>query len=242
MCTVTFLPFNQREFILTSNRDEDILRPPALPIMEYKIAGRTVYFPKDQLANGTWIAYDIKGYTLCLLNGAFEPHKVKGNYRKSRGLMLLDFFEYNDPHTFAKQYDFDNIEPFTLIMAYSCSDTETVLLYELKWDGKEATIFTHDSTLPAIWSSVTLYTKKIIDDRQQWFNLWLEKHVDYTSKEILFFHHFGGIGSLENDLMINRGNKKTISVTCITKHLTHTDIIYEDLIKEKIYSNKVVNC
>ena len=43
MCTVTYLPVNQREFILTSNRDEDVARAAALPIMEYKINNRTVF-------------------------------------------------------------------------------------------------------------------------------------------------------------------------------------------------------
>ena len=130
MCTVTYLPVHQREFILTSNRDEDILRLSALSVQEYQVNGRTVYFPKDQKASGTWIAYDVKGYTLCLLNGANRPHVRKDTYGKSRGLVLLDFYTFNDPDVFFKEYDFTGIEPFTMVMAYSCSDTEKVLLYE----------------------------------------------------------------------------------------------------------------
>ncbi len=242
MCTVTYLPVNEREFILTSNRDEDASRAPALPIMEYQINNRSVFFPKDQQANGTWIAYDVKGYTLCLLNGAFQPHIRKEAYRKSRGLMLLDFYNFCEPEDFATQYDFTDIEPFTLIMAYSCFDTDNVILYELQWDEHKATLIKHDSTHPLIWSLVTLYTPEVIQARNNWFNDWLEKHTTYTKDDILFFHHFAGAGTTENDLVINRGNKKTVSICCINKHLSHTEIIYEDILNKKFYKNKIINC
>ena len=242
MCTVTYLPLNSKEFILTSNRDEDISRQAALPVLEYLIGGRTVYFPKDQKASGTWIAYDTKGYTLCLLNGAFEKHIPKTNYKKSRGLMLLDFYEFNDPEEFAKNYDFSGIEPFTLIMAYCCSDTDRVLLHELKWDEAKAHLIVHDSDLPQIWSSVTLYKDEVIEERRTWFTSWLDSNSNYSNDDILFFHHFGGIGTQENDLMINRGNKKTVSICCIHRNHTHTEIIYEDIQNKKLYKNKVINC
>jgi hypothetical protein len=242
MCTVTYLPLNSKEFILTSNRDEDISREAALPVQEYFIGKRTVYFPKDQKANGTWIAYDTKGYTLCLLNGAFEKHIPKSKYKKSRGLMLLDFYEFNDPDEFAKKYDFKGIEPFTLIMAYCCSDTDRVLLHELKWDEEKPHLIVHDSDLPQIWSSVTLYKHDVIEERRNWFNNWLNANSSYSNDDILFFHHFGGTGTQENDLIINRGDKKTVSVCCIHRNDTHTEIIYEDIQNKKLYKNKVINC
>lgn len=242
MCTVTYLPFNKREFILTSNRDEDISRLPALPVKEYKINGRTIFFPKDQKANGTWIAYDVNGYTLCLLNGANRAHTPKANYVKSRGIMLLDFYSFNDPEKFASEYNFIGIEPFTLILAYSCNDTFKLKLFELKWDEEKIELIEHDSSLPQIWSSVTLYSKEVIEERKSWFDNWLGKHDNYTTDNVLFFHHFGGNGSLENDLVINRNFKKTVSICSISKSLSHTDIIYEDIINKQLYKNKVINC
>jgi hypothetical protein len=242
MCTVTYLPLEQREFILTSNRDEDVSRVSALPVQEYRVNDRTVFFPKDQKANGTWIAYDVKGYTLCLLNGANKAHHPKANYKKSRGLMLLDFYCYNEPEDFATLYDFEGIEPFTLILAYSCSDTERVKLFELKWDEEHVELISHDSSLPQIWSSVTLYSNEVIEERKKWFELWLSKNTAYTTDTILFFHHFGGNGSSENDLVINRSTKKTVSICCINKNLSHTDIIYEDIINKNLHKSKVINC
>lgn len=242
MCTVTFLPINQREFILTSNRDEGIDRLTALPVQEYSINNRTIYFPKDQQANGTWIAYDVLGYTLCLLNGAFKSHIRKENYKKSRGIVLLDFYQYNDPEKFALEYDFNGIEPFTLIIAYSCSETEKVLLHELRWDEKKAYLTPYDSSLPHIWSSATLYSQETIIAREQWFSQWLQNHQSYNNSDILFFHHFGGDGNIASDLLMNRGNVKTVSITCIDKKLLFTEITYEDILNKKLYKNKVINC
>lgn len=242
MCTVTYLPLNKREFILTSNRDEDIHRASALAVQEYKINNRTVFFPKDQKANGTWIAHDVKGYTLCLLNGANRPHTHKNEYKKSRGLMLLDFYFYNDPDDFAKFYDFKGIEPFTLLLACSCSDTNQIKLYELKWDEEKVELISHDSSLPQIWSSVTLYSQDVIEQRRKWFEVWLSENNNYSTDIILFFHHFAGNGSSDNDLIINRIEKKTVSICCVNKNISHTDIIYEDILNKKLHKSKVINC
>lgn len=242
MCTVTYLPINNKEFILTSNRDEDVNRPTAIPIKEYVIDNKNLFFPKDPKANGTWIAQDTKGYTLCLLNGAYQKHEVKSTYKKSRGLVLLDFYKFNCPTNFSANYDFMGIEPFTLIIVYACSNTDKILLYELKWDGHKANLIAHDSTLPQIWSSITLYTVDIIEERRNWFNKWLALNKLNTADDVLFFHHFGGNGSIENDLIINRGQKRTVSICCINKSTSYTEITYEDIINQKRYKNRIINC
>ncbi len=242
MCTVTYLPINQHEFILTSNRDEDVTRPAALPVSEYKIHNRTIYFPKDQKANGTWIAHNEAGYTLCLLNGAYVPHVQKPQYKKSRGILLLDFYRYNDAETFVKTYDFSEIEPFTLLLVYSCSTSKKVILHELKWDEENAVLTLCDSSLPHIWSSVTLYSNEIIKARESWFQQWLTENTVFNSDAILFFHHFGGNGSNHNDLIINRGTKKTVNICCIHKSSLSTIIIYEDILSKKLYKSKIINC
>lgn len=242
MCTVTYLPIGKLEYILTSNRDESIARKIALPVSEYQIHSRSVYFPKDQHANGTWIAHETSGYTLCLLNGANSPHTVKGEYRKSRGLMLLDFFEFNDPREFAKKYSFFGIEPFTLIIVASQPIEEKLELFELKWDETKTELIIHDPALPHIWSSVTLYKPEVILQRKAWFNEWLNKHNNaFLSETILFFHHFGGVGDMKNDLVINRDDKKTVSICCVNRSCQFTEIIYEDIVNQKLYKNKVIH-
>jgi hypothetical protein len=234
MCTVTYLPLPDEGFILTSNRDESITRKTAIPPERYTINGTSIFFPKDQEANGTWIATAPNNYTLCLLNGAFEKHTSNPPYKKSRGLMLLDLFLYKDVNEFVSDYNFDNIEPFTLIILCNANAIE---LFELRWDGVKCHFKKLDGNKPAIWSSATLYKPETILAREAWFATWLKKTTVYTANEILFFHHFAGDGDAKNNLIMNVDDKKTVSVTTIVHENLSRTIIYEDLV------NKVLkNC
>ena len=76
MCTVTFLPLGNTDFILTSNRDEQRLRE-TLPPKIYEEDGVEMLFPKDKVAGGTWIGTSSKKRLVCVLNGGFIKHKRK---------------------------------------------------------------------------------------------------------------------------------------------------------------------
>ncbi|HWZ21081.1 MAG TPA: NRDE family protein, partial [Cytophagaceae bacterium] len=87
MCTVTYLPKPNGEYILTSSRDEKIVRPAAAVPQCYTIGGKSIVFPKDPTAGGSWIAYAGEK-TVCLLNGGFKKHISNPPYKKSRGLVV----------------------------------------------------------------------------------------------------------------------------------------------------------
>lgn len=87
MCTVTYLPLGNNNFILTSNRDETPLRKTVLP-KEYLENGVELTYPKDLLAGGTWIGLSEKKRLVCLLNGGFETHERKTPYKMSRGVLV----------------------------------------------------------------------------------------------------------------------------------------------------------
>lgn len=89
MCTVTFVKTADK-IVITSNRDEKIIRPNAIPPQNYMVNGKNVIYPKDPKAGGTWCVVDENGTVLVLLNGANEKHTVKLPYRKSRGLIVLE--------------------------------------------------------------------------------------------------------------------------------------------------------
>src|SRR5690606_623977 len=114
MCTVTFAR-SGNSTIITSNRDEQTGRAPAMPPREYEIDGRKIWFPKDGQSGGTWFALDESGNVTVLLNGAKEPHEFRNDWRKSRGLILLEIFA-SDPISTWKSIDLDMIEPFTMVL------------------------------------------------------------------------------------------------------------------------------
>lgn len=84
MCTLSFIPVSDTDFIFTTNRDEDPNRV-ALKPQRYNHQGHDLYYPKDSKANGSWIISNSVDTTLCLLNGAFEKHQRQSSYRQSRG-------------------------------------------------------------------------------------------------------------------------------------------------------------
>ncbi|WP_422355879.1 NRDE family protein [Roseivirga pacifica] len=233
MCTVTFLPLTEG-FILTSNRDESPERQAFLP-QQKRIGNVEVCFPKDPLAGGTWFATDNQRFTLCLLNGGFEKHKHEPPYRLSRGQMVLQFFEYYDLADFKSQFEFEGIEPFTLVVIDALAG---VALEELVWDEKALRVRKLNSNTPYIWSSSTLYPEPVRQERRNWFEKWLLDHKTFSQQEIISFHKSGGKGDAWNDFVMNReGKVQTISVTSVQKKgrefspLYHEDLLAKNGIK-----------
>jgi uncharacterized protein with NRDE domain len=115
MCTVTYLPIGNNQFILTSNRDESPMRKTIAP-KKYDEQGVALVYPKDELAGGTWIGLSEKNRLVCLLNGGFEIHERKGPYAMSRGLIVKKILSAENSVTCIENFIFDNIEPFTLVL------------------------------------------------------------------------------------------------------------------------------
>ncbi len=229
MCVVTYLPEAEGGFILTSNRDESIRRPAAIPPCRYLVEQQLITFPKDAKAGGTWIA-TTEHRTLCLLNGAFQKHAHRPPYRRSRGMVVLDAFSYDSPHAFAGEYDFTDIEPFTLVMVDKANGAPT--LHELRWDGTKAHFQCLPADNPRIWSSVTLYTEAVVQEREGWLEAWLATPQADVAREVIAFHTSAGKGDPTNDLRVDRGNLKTVSITQIRGQSDGVSVFYQDFLHE----------
>jgi hypothetical protein len=227
MCTVTYIPSEADQFILTSNRDESAQRVSSVP--EFHLAQKQqLVFPADPKSGGSWIATAPNDRTACLLNGAFEKHKHQPPYKRSRGLVLLDSFQYADATAFIDDYDFSGIEPFTLVF---CRPNE---LCEIRWDQQKIHALALDPTLPHIWSSSTLYEPSIRDQRAQWFSTWLSQNLAPELDAIMDFHRFGGEEDLVNGLVMNRNNLvQTLSITAVHKQSSNISMHHLDLLNEQ---------
>lgn len=228
MCTVTFLPIKGSDFILTSNRDEDPKRA-TKQMVEKTVNESIVYFPQDPKAGGSWFASDQDEFTLCLLNGGFEKHEFDPPYRRSRGLMVLDFFEFSNTESFITEYNFEGIEPFTLVLIdHSNKD---LVLKELVWDEMQLHVRSLDNLQPHIWSSTSLYPEEVKAERRSWFEEWLSKRSEYSQADIQHFHEFGGKGDAWNNFVMNRnGEVMTVSVTSIKKSGSQFNFEHKSLI------------
>ncbi|MDN3666696.1 NRDE family protein [Algibacter miyuki] len=222
MCTVTIFPKGNNGFVLTSNRDETPNRKTLAPDF-YTIKNTTLLFPKDELAGGTWIGISEKNRLICLLNGAFENHKKKSNYRYSRGIVVNDFLIADNIEICMKNYLLDDIEPFTIVVA----DWNTNLaFYELVWDGHKKHI-TKLPLEPKVWSSSTLYNQNMKAERLQWFENFKAEN-ELTAESALKFHKTAGKSNSDYGVIMNRNAIKTTSITQVNKINDHIEMRYEN--------------
>lgn len=221
MCTVTFIPLGENSYILTSNRDEDPARQTSVPdkntLLQHE--GYLVY-PKDQRAGGTWIAVSPENRLVCLLNGAFIKHKHQPPYRKSRGLVALEYFDFPDAASFCEATDLDQIEPFTLVMV------DPDCLTELRWDGTQKYKRELDRKASHIWSSATLYPEHVAQDKEVKFREFMESFNQRPKQEDI--RHFQSVG-YKLDLPV----VKTVSVTCVVNDGSQATVYYDDVLNNQ---------
>jgi uncharacterized protein with NRDE domain len=228
MCTVTYLPLQNNNFILTSNRDETPLRN-TIPPKKYLENNAELTYPKDKLAGGTWIGTSNKNRMVCLLNGAFKKHIKKSNYRMSRGIVVKNILSADNAVTYINDFNFDDIEPFTIVLVDWNQQLET---YEFVWDG-QIKHFTKLAQEPRIWSSSPLYTDEMKQLRNNWFADWLKENKEFTQENILEFHTNETFGNAEVSPKMKRPFIETVSITSIEKRGKNIFMKYSDISKNE---------
>lgn len=234
MCTVSFV-FANEKVIITSNRDEKVVRPEAIEPKNYLINNKNIIFPKDKKAGGTWYAIDENANVIVLLNGAAEKHSVTGNYIKSRGLIVLELISSFSSILSWKSIDLNNVEPFTLVVY------QDKKLYQLRWNGIVKETLELNPLQNYIWSSSTLYSSEIRVKRANWFDKFLDTKPEVTPQEMLNFHRYTEENNLEHGLVINRNDvTKTVSITQTVIEKNKVEILYHDLIAKQNFSNTFI--
>ncbi|MDH5413084.1 MAG: NRDE family protein [Flavobacteriaceae bacterium] len=235
MCTVTYIPLGNNDFILTSSRDVPYERERASQPEKYVEKGIELWYPKDGKAGGTWIGLSSKKRLICLLNGAFKYHTSRSNYKKSRGLIVKELLRADKLKSALKNIDLIGIEEFTLTIINWDQKLE---LIEFVWDGKDKHL---KSMLqePYIWSSSTLYDENVKQLRWNWFADW-KKLNDFSQDHILAFHHNAGIGDPNIDVLMDRELGGTVSITSIKKEDNLISFHYED-VKEQRKSELILD-
>lgn len=228
MCTVSFISSKEGCFI-TSNRDEHISRPMAMQPEEGTINSIKVLFPKDPQAGGTWFAINEFGVVAVLLNGAFVKHERKPSYAKSRGLVVLDVIASMEPESTLGKMDLTEVEPFTLVLFDGDG------LTEFRWDGESRHRKTLNPQQNHIWSSVTLYDERAIEQRNQLFGDFIATNNGISAGQIVDFHS-NNHQDYENGFVIDRTTGlKTFSVTQVILQQEDAAMHHYDLLNGKEY-------
>lgn len=234
MCTVSYV-FANGKTIITSNRDEKVVRPNAVEPKSYLVNNKNIIFPKDQKAGGTWYAITEEATVLVLLNGAAEKHEPKPSYRKSRGLIVLDIISADSAIEAWKTIDLSDIEPFTMVLF------QNKKLYQLRWNEIEKETIYLDTTQNHIWSSSTLYSKEIRDKRANWFATFIDTKPEVNETEMFNFHRYAEGDNKEHGLVINRNDVlKTLSITQTVIDKNKVVLSHYDLQQQKEFVNSFI--
>lgn len=232
MCTLTFFPLAAEDtsFVFTSSRDESIYRPTLAP-RHYVEDEVDLYYPKDKIAGGTWVGLSSQQRLVCLMNGGFEAHQRKSSYKMSRGVVVKEALKCEDIQAFFEAFDLENVEPFTLI----CIEyKEKLQIWRWIWDGVKKHLFAEEIN-PQIWSAAMTYNPQQRKEREQYWEEFLEKNQNIAENEIWAFHH-----QKKGDLIIDRGELKTTSVTQAVIKKQEQTLQFEELSTKKI-TNLAVN-
>lgn len=224
MCTVTYLPAHGG-FTLTQNRDEAPARSLYAIEREKNELGDTLLFPRDAKAGGSWMVTSQNGRTACLLNGAFVRHHHQPPYRRSRGLMMLDFFNTPDPADFFGQYPLAGIEPFTFLYF------QTGQVIEFRWDETRRHYRELPPEKPHFWCSSTLYPPDMQALREQVFTNWLRENPAPTPQAIFKLHLTGSVGDPANDYVMVRDRVRTVSITQVVRRKNFARMRYFDVLE-----------
>ncbi len=241
MCTVSYIPYaRDKKFILTSNRDEKVLRPTIAPVV-YKHGDVHICYPKDKKAGGSWIAFNNRGRLSCLLNGAYVAHQKQDYYKQSRGKVLIELVSTElNAHDFFSAKNLSDVEPFTII-SIDRKNEEINDFIEFIWDGEKKHFRTMDKTHPHIWSSVTLYDKETRTLREQWFKQFMSENSHNISPGKVFEFHSGHHTSDNaiNLVMDRKDGLKTVSITQVMQNGNDPLMKYFNLVRNANYETKL---
>lgn len=189
MCTLTIAPDGADGFKLVSNRDESKERSPATLPQCFRIRERRVLMPLDPQGGGSWVALSEEGRAACLLNGAWHSHESHPPYARSRGLLLRESFEWEDPERFAEEVPLEgigpdalNVEPFTLVLL---SSSPTPSIRVLRWDEEKRDVRKLDPSSPHVFSAPKLYSTRAMEDCEARFEEMLQRVSGTASLEDL---------------------------------------------------------
>jgi len=140
MCTLSIIPAEQG-YLAGMNRDELLMRSPALPPATFHRKGMDALYPREA-SGGTWIACNGHGNLLALLNWNEVDLRPLGQKSRTRGCVIPELIyeaESSSTDLRLRQMNLFGIFPFRLIGAFPEERTSI----EWRWDGMRATRFNY---------------------------------------------------------------------------------------------------
>jgi len=229
MCTVTYVPMGEG-FIFTSNRDEQGARKTIVPA-HYKEKRLNLFYPRDEVAGGTWIGLSEEKRLACLLNGGFLYHDPALKFSKSRGLVVTSILTNKDFLSTFKKIHLAGVAPFTLVVL---DWRNTKKIYELVWCQGKKKVKSLMAEQPCIWSSSTLYDCETKALREKWFEKEVVSSKGVKINTVLNFHQNKNLGNVEIAPQMKRSSVETVSTTMVVYEGSQLSVDYYDYLNQRV--------
>ena len=187
------------------NRDEALSRGAAEFPRWHLDGSAEVFFALDRQGGGSWMAANLQGQFVYLLNGGRKRHSHRPPYRMSRGRIPIEIARSGSLELWMKDFDPTDIEPFTVLSF----DRDTIS--ECVWDGSE--LHFERPQPPFIRASWTLYDEEAQQLRRDWMGSWLASDEEPSRDGQWKFHMSSFTERAEIDLMVDRTFLKTVAVS-----------------------------
>lgn len=224
MCTLTWRITDQGYQVLF-NRDEQKTRSIALPPQSFQQGDCNAFMPIDPDGQGTWIACNDQGLSLCLLN--FYQGQTPASANQSRGQLIRQLAFCHDYQQVIRQIEklhWCDFPPFTLLIFDAQLLPQHSMIPAIIWDGIEVT-HTHKQS-PVTSSALEL--DQVQAAREQHFK---QQMINTPSTQpslcqLLTYHmsHQPNAGS--HSVCMHRDDAETVSLTMINVQAQQVTIDY----------------
>jgi hypothetical protein len=185
MCTVSVVRAGSG-FRVVCNRDEQLVRPAALPPSVRRIGGRAALWPLDPMSGGTWIGVNDAGITMFVLNRTVAPAASGRSAATSRGTLVPELLRHRrieDVMRAAADLPLQRYEPFTLV---AVSRSTAVWMTH---PGGHPTFQSAPVSQPLLFTSSSLGDDIVTPPRRQLFARLVERSATPLGGQLAFHRH-----------------------------------------------------
>ncbi|MDO6708849.1 NRDE family protein [Photobacterium sp. 1_MG-2023] len=224
MCTASWR-ITPEGYELLFNRDERRERPLAQPPARFHSAvyQTQALMPIDPLGQGSWIAVNQNGLSLCLLN--HYQGEIPESADSSRGQIIRTLAFCPDAAAVMSQFaqlSLARFAPFTLLILTPATSTDTQNIPAICWDGKRMLVYPVEA--PITSSSVAFETV-----RQNRHETFAELTSQQISPETLMeFHHSHAPDHGFSSVCMHREHSQTVSLTRVLCNKKMVQMHYYD--------------
>ncbi|QUJ69514.1 NRDE family protein (plasmid) [Photobacterium sp. GJ3] len=239
MCTASWR-ITPEGYELLFNRDERRERPLAQPPARFHSAAyqTQALMPIDPLGQGSWIAVNQYGLSLCLLN--HYQGETPNSADSSRGQIVRALAFCPDAASVMSQFSqlrLARFAPFTLLILAPSADTTAQDIPAVCWDGKQMLVCPVDA--PVTSSSVAFETVR--QNRHETFAQLTSEHI--SPETLMQFHHSHAPDHGFSSVCMHREHSQTVSLTQVLCNKNTVQMHYYDKapVRNRVYFNRPYN-